>query len=217
MLIGRAFLFSPRFLVVAFLAVVYIMNGAASPVSASSSSLSSEAWREVEGMSASNIQAFEQRDEAPPDAVLQLVFNIKQKNMDKIESILLQVSDPTSANYGKHLTRGEIDDLTRNTEGHAAVAAYLAQFPAVEIESTSSNLTRITAKAPVHAWNAALNTHFHVFVDREDGTRVIRTSRYALPESVSQHVESVFNTVQLPVKMTRSGPIRVPASAVPLP
>ena len=42
----------------------------------------------------------------------EVIFAIKQKNMDKLTSILHDISNPYSPNYGQHWTRDEVVDLS---------------------------------------------------------------------------------------------------------
>lgn len=44
-------------------------------------------------------------------APLKLKFGLKQQNIEKIESMLMDVSDPASPNYGNHMTPQEVVDV----------------------------------------------------------------------------------------------------------
>ncbi|PRP86479.1 hypothetical protein PROFUN_05261 [Planoprotostelium fungivorum] len=49
------------------------------------------------------------------DAPLTLTIALKQRNMEKLDLILTQVSDPTSPQYGRYLTREQVIDLVAPT------------------------------------------------------------------------------------------------------
>ena len=147
---------------------------------------------------------------AESTTVIELIFHVKENNTAMLEEKLLSISDPTSSNYGKHLTKSEIDDLTSNPEALRAVSDFLKSLEGVTVND-ASHIYHIRASASVAIWDAALNAEFHNFerVD-EKGTKVhvIRTTEYSLPDSVAPHVESVFNTVQFPVDIHHGPSIR---------
>ena len=46
----------------------------------------------------------------------QIVIALKQNNLDYLEAFVHRVSDPSSDNYGKYLSRNEVGELTRNVK-----------------------------------------------------------------------------------------------------
>lgn len=139
---------------------------------------------------------FIQVKESPLEEMHELVFAIQQKNLDQIEQILNDVSNPSSANYGKHLTKQEVDELTVNHDGHRQVLEFLSLIGA---EIVSSNDNYITTKAKIQTWNQSLNTVFHEYQHVKKATTVQRCVDYSLPEDIASQVSSVMNTVQFPV------------------
>jgi tripeptidyl-peptidase I len=131
----------------------------------------------------------------------EVVFVVKQKNIDKLTLILHDVSDPRSVNYGQHMTREEIDTLTAIPEARAALLQYLQSNGATVTSETLSG-DYITAVAAISTWEKVLNTEFYTFHRTlEDGRidKVVRAERYWIPKELDEHVESVFNTVQMPL------------------
>ena len=129
-----------------------------------------------------------------------VVFVIKQKNMDELTTFLHDVSDPSSINYGRHMTRKAVAEMTANPEARAAVLTYLRQNGASVIAETLSS-EYITSRAPVGVWERVFNCKFFLFhFSQADGevTKVVRTESYSIPTALEHHVESVFNTVQMP-------------------
>ena len=100
-----------------------------------------------------------------------VVFVVKQKNVDELTRILHDVSDPLSSNYGQHLTRKEVADLTSNPESRDAVVSYLNLNGASVISETLSG-EYITANAPVAIWEKMFNTKFFTFHQKLDKGRV---------------------------------------------
>ena len=130
----------------------------------------------------------------------EVVFVIQQRNMDKLTMLLHDVSDPSSINYGKHMTREGIAEMTSNPEAREAVLTYLQNNGASVISETLS-AEYITSRAPVGVWEKMFNCEFFLFhFTQHDGevSEVVRTESYSIPFALAEYVNSVFNTVQMP-------------------
>ncbi len=147
---------------------------------------------------------FVQSDRAEVTAELTFYFHIKENNREKLTSILNDISNPSSPNYGKHLTKEELDDLVRNKEGETIVYDFLTKVGAA-ILSRSSNGLRIEAAGTVQIWESALKCIFFHYRN-DDGDNLIRTPEYFVPESVAEQVQLISNIVDFPVPI-RHGPI----------
>ena len=135
------------------------------------------------------------------DYVHEVVFAIRQKNMDELTRILHDVSDPLSSNYGQHLTREEVAYLTSNPESRDAVVSYLSSNGASVISETLSG-EYIRAKAPIAVWEVMFNTEFFAFHKThfdQRVERVVRAEKYWVPRELDLHVESIFNTIEMPI------------------
>jgi hypothetical protein len=82
---------------------------------------------------------------APRNLRHTVVFNSKFKNTELMESILLDISDPHSENYGKHLSQDEIASLTVNPVAIQEIHKYL-KFKGIEVTRSSRNNQYITAE-----------------------------------------------------------------------
>ncbi len=94
-----------------------------------------------------------------------VVFGIAQRNVDKLEEVLLQVSDPRSAQYGKHWTRDEVGRFTENRQAVRELVNYLNQhYPGdVHIEHQSLYGEYITMSGRIHVWERFFATKFYEF------------------------------------------------------
>ena len=129
----------------------------------------------------------------------EVTFIIQQKNMDKLTSILHDISDPHSPNYGQHWTRNEVVDFTSNSEGRDAVVSYLHMSGASIVSETLAG-EYITAKAPIKVWEKMFNTEFFLFTltHRDNSIEtVIRAEDYWIPRDLNKHVASVLNTIEI--------------------
>ena len=136
-----------------------------------------------------------------------VVFVIKEKNIDELTRILYDISNPASVNYGNHMTYQQIDDLVSNPVAHEEVVAYLVASGATVMHEQSQGEC-ITARAEIGLWERMLNTEFHSYskVTPESAsqstsfpTEFIRSEKYSVPAGLDDHVAYIFNTVQVPV------------------
>ena len=95
-----------------------------------------------------------------------------------------------------------------NPESRDAVVSYLSSNGASVISETLGG-EYITANAPVAVWEVMLNTEFFTFhkthLDQRV-ERVVRAEKYWVPIELDMHVESVFNTIEMPVHSIGSLP-----------
>ena len=140
------------------------------------------------------------------DHLHEVVFVIHQKNMEELTEFLHDVSDPSSMNYGKHMRREEVASLTRNQEARDAVVSFLHTNGASLVSETLGS-EYITASAPVILWERLLDCKFYMY-RQMDGKRVVNTlvraESYSIPAILGQHVDSVFNTIQMPYRQSAS-------------
>jgi len=141
---------------------------------------------------------FTRLQEAVPGAMHEVVFSVKQKNLDKLEELFFEVSDPTNSKYGKYLSRKQVADLTANPQGTATLQQFLKEHGATVVKTTPYG-EYITAVAPVATWGKLFATTFYKFQhENKDTEPVIRATHYSIPKDIAEHVDTVFNTVQLP-------------------
>jgi subtilase family serine protease len=147
-----------------------------------------------------------------PNYIHEVIFAIKQKNMDELTRILHDVSNPSSPNYGHHLTKKEVSSVTSNPTSRDAVISYL-QLSGAKVTAISLDSEYITASAPVSLWNELFHTEFFQYLQTELRSgkinKLIRAEKYWIPKTLESHVESVLNTIQMPMKVFGSPSISV--------
>jgi tripeptidyl-peptidase I len=151
----------------------------------------------------SNHPNFLKGSRASPKEIHEVVFVVKEKNLDELKRILYDISDPASANYGNHMSFEEIENLVSNPVAHQEVVSYLTAAGATVMQGATRGEC-ITARAEVGVWERMLNTEFHSYskvgVASVSGrSDFIRTEQYSVPASLDDHVAFVMNTVQVPV------------------
>lgn len=136
---------------------------------------------------------------APVETYHEVVFSVKQKNLDKLESLFYEVSDPQNKEkYGKFLSRKEVAALTANEEAAAAVTKFLLEN-GLTITKKSPYGEYISARGRVGQLEKLFNTQFFSFQSENPKDKpVVRALEYSLPVELVEHVSTVFNTVHLP-------------------
>ncbi|KII88063.1 hypothetical protein PLICRDRAFT_30516 [Plicaturopsis crispa FD-325 SS-3] len=135
---------------------------------------------------------------APADTVLNMRIALVQSDPSGLEQALMDVSTPSSALYGQHLTKDEVE---------AFVKPSTASVDAVN-EFLSSNGVSATPLTPTGDWlgfsvpvskaNELFDADFSVFTHEQTGTQSIRTLAYSIPASLQGHVDLVHPTVTFP-------------------
>jgi tripeptidyl-peptidase I len=135
------------------------------------------------------------------DHVHEVIFMVHQRNMEDLKSILDDVSDPLSRNYGKHMTREQVVEMTANPEGRDATVAYLHSMGATVVSETLCG-EYITAAASITVWEEVLQTEFFTFHQTQlDGKvlSMVRAEGYSIPFELHPHVMHVLHTVDMPL------------------
>lgn len=136
---------------------------------------------------------------ADPAAPHEVIFAIKQRNIDVLEAELLKRATPGNKEYQQWMTFWEVGDLVGNPEGAEAVIAWLKEHN-IDISNVTPRQEYVTATAPVGTWEKLFNTKFYNFFDESIHSdikeHVIRATEYSLPEEIDHHLHAVFNTVQ---------------------
>jgi tripeptidyl-peptidase I len=153
---------------------------------------------------------FEQRPDlitkksrALPNALHTVTFARKQKNIKILKRLLKETSDPSNKLYGQHLKMKDIAKITEHPEATRQILAYLRKNNISSINCTIYD-DYITAKAPIWKWEVMLDAQFFEFstVDFIGDTlpqpTFLRALAYSVPLDLNEHIEAVFNTVQLP-------------------
>jgi tripeptidyl-peptidase I len=143
----------------------------------------------------------------PSKELHNVVFVVRQRNIDELKRILYDVSDPESTNYGNHLTPDEVHDLVFDPIAYEQVVEYLTTAGAVVLHEESQGEC-ITARAEVGLWERMLNTKFHLYAKvtpaeptkwPSSQTVFFRSEEYSVPGCLDAHVDFIMNTIQIPV------------------
>ena len=141
------------------------------------------------------------KNRASPTLSHDVIFVVRQKNIGLLERILLDVSDPLSRNYGKHMSWEEIGNLTAVPDSAEKIKTFLRAAGASIVSETPFQ-EYITARGSIQMWEDMFETTFHHYSIGEEhyfgSHKILRTEVYSVPISLDALVVSVLNTVQIP-------------------
>lgn len=129
---------------------------------------------------------------APAHMTMDMHIGLKEQNLDKLEKLALEMSDPDHPSYGKHMTKAEIDALTAPSKATVdAVTEWLASHgvPAGELNSGFMKVAVTIEKA-----EQMLNTKYGVYHDAARSRSTVRTTKYSLPKSVHDSISLIQPT-----------------------
>jgi tripeptidyl-peptidase I len=147
--------------------------------------------------------AWTMRARASPDTPMKLHFFVKQQNMDTLEKILFDVSDPSSENYGKHLSFDAVNQLSApKVESVIQVISYLQQH-GVDITTQvtmTPNADIMQVSVDVATAEKLLEAQYNVYEHHMTGQQIHRIAdTYTLPAHVAAHVDFVGPTIRFPL------------------
>ncbi|RDB20085.1 Tripeptidyl-peptidase sed3 [Hypsizygus marmoreus] len=130
-----------------------------------------------------------------PDHTIVLRIALPQPDFNLLEKHLYEVSDPSHARYGDHLSKEEVERLVApHQDSIDAVDEWLRSY---NIDSNDVHRSAakdwVTVKIPVSLAEKMLDTTYHVW-EHSDGDQIVRTTSYSLPENLHAHIDLVQPT-----------------------
>eukprot|EP01041_Mallomonas_annulata_P002381 gene2381-4625_t len=133
-------------------------------------------------------------------AIHKVVFAVKQRNIELLESLFIDISNPFSVKYRNFLSRDEIAKISANPEGTSTVLNFLHSIPDVSIVQQSKYGDFITVTAPVRTWEELLDASFVPWRATINGNTktVFRSHNHKIPDILKEHVSEIFHVSHLP-------------------
>jgi tripeptidyl-peptidase-1 len=120
-----------------------------------------------------------------------VTFAIKQQNLDQLNQILYEVSDPRNPKYGQHWTRQQVTSLVSNPSATENVQKYL-EDRGIHVEKVSKYGEYIQATATISTWEELFQTQFFEFHDEVYDITFARALEYSLPALISGDLTGVL-------------------------
>jgi len=129
---------------------------------------------------------------------LSFIVALEQYNLEELESLFWDVSDPDSPNYRNFMSIEEITSLVAPpVKVQKKVMRWLVDGGAEELENRGD---AIYAKASVAAASKLFNTEFRLFEHKETGRQLVRQfGEFSVPHHLAEHVEFVAGLSEFPV------------------
>ena len=146
---------------------------------------------------------------ASPNASLALTVALVRQKVDSLESRLVAMSTPGSADYGAFLTRAAVEaGYAPAPDAVAAVVDWLAGCP---VAQHAVDGAFVDVSLDVQTANKLLSASYHVFRNAATGETKLRTLQYSVPDDVEAHVQLVlpstyFGSLQSFRAVPRSAP-----------
>ncbi|KAF2077572.1 hypothetical protein CYY_001113 [Polysphondylium violaceum] len=135
--------------------------------------------------------------EANKNTIINFRLGLRQKNLDILESTLLDVSNPKSINYGKWWSSDEIMDLIEpSVDDIKIVISYLLENGCFNIEN---HRDMVKASANVDDIEKMFNVKMATFSHKVKNQFIVRSSEsYSVPREIKSLVHIVTGVSELP-------------------
>lgn len=153
--------------------------------------------------SAKNLVLHEKRNGAPyqwtkrtradPNELLPVRIGLTQSNLHRAEEYILDVSDPSSPNFGKHWSAEKVANTFAPTKKtHDEVTYWLVKF-GIDANRHSYSVGRnwIQFNATVAETELLFNTEYHYYEHDLSGGYRIACDEYHLPRNIREHIDFV--------------------------
>jgi tripeptidyl-peptidase I len=137
------------------------------------------------------------KSRAEPSLQLPVRIALAQNNLKHGQEQLLDISDPRSANFGKHMTAEEVGNLFRpSSESIGAVRDWL-HGAGIEMERHTVTLGKgyLRFNASVEELENLLSTKYHMYEHSSTQEAHVGCDEYHLPAGVIPHVDFVTPSV----------------------
>jgi len=154
-------------------------------------------------------------DRVEPHKTLELSFALKQENIEQLEELFWEVSDPDSRIYGKYLTTDQITEMIAPSfETYSLIDKWLKNEGVVDCDLVA-NKDYMNCRMPCKLAEKVLTgAVFFYFRHDKYHKKVIRsTSRYYIPEYIAENLDFVGGVHRFPaVNWYKTKAVEMPAA-----
>jgi tripeptidyl-peptidase-1 len=135
--------------------------------------------------------------------LLPLRIALTQRNLDKADEFLMDVSHPESPNFGNHWTAKQVAEAFAPTdETVTSVLGWLAETGiSPDRVKQSQGLNWLHAEVTVEEAENLLRTKYHRYTHTRTGQAHVACEEYSIPEQIQQHVDFITPTVHFDTKI----------------
>ena len=156
------------------------------------------------------VQGWEKLERLPPSEEIFLTFALKQSNLETLERVFWEVSDPRSKEYGKHLSLSKLTQLIAPSETTISNVQAWIRSHNVQSSDCQTIFTKdfmICRMSSESAEAMLVGAKFHRFKHAKLSKPVVRSlQHYSVPRSIVPHVDFVGGVLHFPAVKGPSSP-----------
>ncbi|KAK3680269.1 hypothetical protein LTR78_000647 [Recurvomyces mirabilis] len=143
--------------------------------------------------------AWDKHARAERSTILPVRIGLKQQNLEHGDRFLADISDPESANFGKHWSAEKVANMFMPHPDTSDKVMEWLTSSGIDTSRLSHSKGRnwIEFDATVDEAENLLKTQYHTYKDKATGGYRIACDEYSLPSSVRKHVDFIMPTIQL--------------------
>ena len=157
------------------------------------------------------VEGWEKLERLPPSKEVFLTFALKQRNLESLERVFWEVSDPRSAEYGNHLSLSNLTRLIAPSDETIATVQGWLRDHGVLASDCSTILTKdfMTCRMSCASAEAMLvGAKFYRFKHVKLSKPVVRSLQlYSVPKNIAPHVDFVGGVLRFPAVNGPSSPM----------
>lgn len=152
------------------------------------------------GVNGLKLNGWMKYQKADSNGKMKITLPVRQSNLDLVEKLFWEVSNPKSTLFGKYLSFDQIGNLTKNDHAADSAVQYLQALGVPEQDiHVDAHRVYVSAHIPISTANAAFNADFHVYEHPElRGVQIIKSETADLPEFLKEHVTHVPHVSYFP-------------------
>lgn len=146
---------------------------------------------------------WERTAELHRSTLLPLRIALTQRNLDKADEFLMDVSHPESPNFGNHWTAKQVAEAFAPTdETVTSVLDWLAETGiSPDRVKQSQGLNWLHTEVTVEEAENLLRTKYHKYTHTRTGQTHVACEEYSIPEQIQHHVDFITPTVHFDAKI----------------
>ena len=136
-------------------------------------------------------------ERAPAKSTMPVRIAINQRNLDYGHDMLIDISDPTSPNFAKHMTSQEVAEFfSPAQESIDAIGEWLtAAGIGADRYAVSPGRQWIKFDASVEELEKLVHAQYHTFTHKETSQEHVACDEYHVPHAVHPHIDFITPTV----------------------
>ncbi|KAB8304299.1 hypothetical protein EYC80_003711 [Monilinia laxa] len=142
-------------------------------------------------------------DPLHPDSHLPMRFALTQNNLHNAEAYLMDVSNPSSPNFGKHWSAKKVaETFAPSADSIKEVVKWLEEY-GIKSQRVkhSQSLSWIHANVTVAEAESLLNTKYYAYTHAESGQTAAACDDYSVPENIRKHIDFITPTLHFDAKV----------------